>query len=109
MFRKMLQITFSSIPVQKKQSQNRSAKNVVFFLFCILVEKPTGAAVLPPAPLATLLLLSSFRFESRYTYGKLDDDLANLAVAKSLMQTTHKLKRETGTHTQKLKSYSKFF
>ena len=40
-YQKMLWIPFESISVQKKDSL-RSAKNVVFFLFCILVDRPMG-------------------------------------------------------------------
>ena len=33
----------------------KSAKNVVFFSFCILVDMPMGQGAIAPAPLATLL------------------------------------------------------
>ena len=39
----------------------KSAKNVVFFSFCILVDMPMGGgggAVAPPAPLVTLLAVT---------------------------------------------------
>ena len=37
----------------------RRAKNVVFSLFCIFVDKPMGGALaLSPPPLATLMILS---------------------------------------------------
>ena len=35
----------------------KRAKNVVFSLFCILVDRPMGGAVFPASPMATLLLV----------------------------------------------------
>ena len=48
MLQKLLQIMLESVPLQK--SRLRSAKNVIFSLLCILVDRPMGGGLNPQTP-----------------------------------------------------------
>ena len=43
-------------PFQREKTVSEELKKVVFFLFCILVDRPMGGGAIAPPPPATLLI-----------------------------------------------------